>query len=87
MKQTITDLNDPSGHVVFFSSTIEHYAFNSFFGSFPIDSSPTQDVDSFLEINNCKGVPLIGYIVHNVYNVNKNFRLYLSSWTFFFLWV
>ena len=86
MKQTVTYLNDPSETIVFFSSTIAHYTFESFFGSFPVDFSPTEDVDKLSEINNCIVVPFTGEIVHNLYNVNTNFRLYLSSWTLF-LWV
>ena len=37
-----------------------------------------------LEINNFIVLPVPGDIVHNVYNVNTNFRLDLSSWTLFF---
>ena len=84
MKQIVTDLNDPSEPIVFFTSYIEHYTFEYFFGSFPVDSSPTKDVDKWSEINNCTIVPFTGYIFHNVYNVNTNFRLDLSSWTLFF---
>ena len=46
MKQTVTDLNDPSEPVVFFSSAIEHYTFDSFFGNSPTKSSPVEDVDN-----------------------------------------
>ena len=44
MKQTVTDLNDPIEPIVFFSSGIEHYTFDSFFGNFPVDSSLVEDV-------------------------------------------
>ena len=84
MNQTVTYLNDPSEPALFFSSAIENYTFDYFFGSFPIDSSPTEDVDNLSEINNCTVVPFSGDIVDNVYNVDINFRLYLSSWIMFF---
>ena len=74
MKQTIIDINDPSELVVFFSSAIEHYTFDYFFGNLYGDSSHVEDVDNLLEINNCIIVPFTGSIVHNVYNVNTNFR-------------
>ena len=48
------------------------------------DSSATKDVDKLSKINNCIVVPFTGDIVHNVYNVNTNFRLDLSSWPFFY---
>ena len=72
IKQIVIDLNDLSELVVFFTSAIEHYTFDSFFGSFPVDSSTTKDVDKFSKINNCTIVPFTSDIVHNVYNVNTN---------------
>ena len=63
MKQTVTYLNDPSELVVFFTSSIEHYTFDSFFGSLSVDSSPTEDVDKLSEINNCTIVSFMGEIV------------------------
>ena len=51
----------------------------------PADISSNWNVDKLSEIDNCKVVPFIGEIVHNVYNVNKKFRLDLSSWMLFFV--
>ena len=79
MKQTVVDLNYPSEPAVFFTSAIEHYTFDSLFWNFPTYSSHTKDVDKLSKINNCPAVPFTGEIVHNVYNVNTNFRLDLSS--------
>ena len=85
MKQTITNLIEPSEPDVFFTSAIENYTFDTFFGNLLVDTSPTQDVDKLSEIDNCKVVPFIREIVHNVYNVNTNFMLNLSYWTLFFM--
>ena len=85
MKKIVNDLNDHSEPVVFFISGIKHYTFDSFFGNFPVDSSPVEDVDNLSEINNCTVVPFTGSIVHNVYNVNTNFIIDLNSLTLFFM--
>ena len=84
MKQTVTDINDPSELEVCIKTTIEHYTFNSYFGNFFVDSSPNENVDRLSEIDNYKIVPFTGEIVHNDYIVNTNFRLDLSSWTLLF---
>ena len=84
MKQIVTDLNDPSEPTVFVNTVVENYTLNSYFADFYYDSSPNQNIDRLLEINNCKAFPIFGQIVHNVYHVNTNFRLYFSSWTLFF---
>ena len=49
-----------------------------------VDSSPMEDVGNLFEIINYIVVPFSGSIVHNVYNVNTNFRVYLCSWNLFF---
>ena len=84
MKHTITDLNDPIEPASFVNSVVEQYTFDSYFGDLPTDISVNQNVDKLSEIGNCKVIPFVGDILHNVYNVNTNFRLYLSSWTLFF---
>ena len=66
MKQKITDINDPSEAPFLFTSAIENYTFDSFFGSFPTDSSLAEDVGNLFEINNFRLVPFTGDIVHNV---------------------
>ena len=85
MKKIVTDLNDPVEPAAFVNSVVEHYTFESYFGDFPADISLNQNVDKLLEIGNCKVIPFVGDILHNVYNVNTIFRLYLSSWTIFFM--
>ena len=57
----------------------------SYFCDLPADISLNQNVDKLLEIGNCKVIPFVGDILHNVYNVNTIFRLYLSSWTIFYM--
>ena len=84
MKHTVNDLNDPGEPAIYFSSWIEHYTFDSFFRNIPSDSTLVEDVGSLYEINSYVVVPFIGSIVHNVYNVNTNFRIDLSSWNLFF---
>ena len=66
MKQTVTNLNDPSDSAVFTNTTIEHYTLDSYFGDFPANPSPNQNIDRLSEINNCKVIPFYGEIVHNV---------------------
>ena len=84
MKQNVAYLNDPSEHAVFINTTIEHYTFDSYFCNFLADSSPNDNADRLSQIDNYTFVPFTGEIVHNVYNVNTNFRLDFSSWTLFF---
>ena len=84
MKQTVTDLNDPSEHVVYFSSHIECYTFDTFFRNLLADSSPVESIENKYEIVKYTIVPFSGSIVHNVYNVNTNFRLDSDSWSLFF---
>ena len=84
MKQTVIDLNDLAEPTIFVNSVVEHYTFDSYFGDLPPDISMNWNVDKLSEIGNCKVIPFVGDILHNVYNVNTNFRLYLSSWTLFF---
>ena len=78
------DLNDPSEPAVIVNTTIENYTLDSYFGDFPADTFLNQNIDRLSEINNCKVIPFSGDIVHNVYHVNTNFRLDLSSWILFF---
>ena len=85
MKHTITDLNNTVEPAGFVNSVVEHYTFDSYFGDLPADISLNQNVEKLLEIGNCKVIPFVGDILHNVYNVNTNFRLYLSSWMIFFM--
>ena len=85
MKKTVTDLNDLVEPTIFVNLVVEHYTFDSYFGDLPADISLNQNVNKFLEIDNYKVVPFVGEIVHNVYNVNKKFRLDLSSWILFFV--
>ena len=73
MKQTVTDLNDSSEPVVYFSSHIEHYTFDTFFGNLPGDSSPIENIQNQSRIINYTVVPFSSSIVHNVYNINLNF--------------
>ena len=84
MKQIDTDLYDSADPVVFVNSIVEHYTFDSYFGDLPVDISPNQNVDKLSEIDNCKVILFVGKIVHNMYNVNTNFRLDLSAWILFF---
>ena len=63
MKQTVTDMNDPSEPTVYFSSCIEHYMFGYFFQSLPVDSSSIEDVGNLSEINNYIVVPFVGFFV------------------------
>ena len=84
MKQIVIGINDPSEPVVFITTVIEHQTFEYYFGNFPSDSSPNENVDRLSEIDNYVVVPFTREILHNVYNVNTNFRLDFSSWTLFF---
>ena len=85
MKQTITYLNDSSEPDFYFSSHIEHYTFDTFFKNLPVDYSPIKNVQNQSKIIIYTVVPFSGFIVHNVYNVNTNFRVDLDSWKF--LWI
>ena len=85
MKQTVTDLNDLAEPTIVVNSVVEHYDFESYFSDLPADISSNWNVDKLSKVDNCKVVPFIGEIVHNVYNVNTNFRLDLSSWMLFFV--
>ena len=55
-----------------------------FFRNSRADSSPVDNVQNQYEISNYTVVPFSSSIVHNVYNVNTNFRVDLYSWTLFF---
>ena len=84
MKQIVIDLNDPGDIVVYFSSHVEHYTFDTLFGNFPTDSSPVENFQNRSKFVNYTAVPFSGSIVHNFYNTNTNFRVDLDSWTWFF---
>ena len=77
-------MNDSSDPIAYFSSHIEHYTFYTLFTNFLGDSSPVENVQNQYGIINYMDVPFSGSIVHNVYNVNTNFRVDLDSWTLFF---
>ena len=83
MKQIVTDINDPTKPIVFVNSVAEHYTFESYFGDLPADISTNWNINKLSKIDNCKIVPFVSEIVHNVYNVNTIFRLDLSSWMLF----
>ena len=65
LKQTVTDLNDPSEHVVYFSSHIEHYTFDTFFGNFLADSSTVE----ILKINLKLSIILLFHLLVPLYTM------------------
>ena len=58
--------------------------FDTFFGDLPTDSSLIENVQNQSQISHVTSVPFSGTIVHNVYNVNTNFRIDPISWALFF---
>ena len=84
MKQTMTDLDDSNESVSFFSNQIEHFTFNTFFGDFLANVSPMENVQKQSHITHLTSVPFSSTMVHNVYNVNTNFRIEPFIWNLFF---
>ena len=84
MKQIVTDIYGSNESVSFFSNQIEHFTFDTFFGDFPADVSPVENVQKQSQITHLTFVPLSSTIVHNVYNVNTNFRIDPFIWTLLF---
>ena len=52
--------------------------------TFPTDVSPTENEQKQSQITHLTSVPFSSIVVHNVYNVNTNFRIDLIVWTLFF---
>ena len=75
MKQTVIDLDSSNEFISFFSNQIEHFTFDTFFGDFPTDVSLAENVQKQSQITHLTSVPFSSTIVHNVYNVNTNFRI------------
>ena len=84
MKQIVTDLDGSNESIFYFSTHIEHCTFDTFFGDFPADASPIENVQNQSWISHVNYVPFSGTIVHNVYNVSTNFRIDPIAWTLFF---
>ena len=84
MKQTVIDLDSSNESVSFLDNQIEHFTFDTFFGDLPADVSPVEDVQKQSQITHLTSVPFSSTIVHNVYNVNTNFRIDPIVWTLFF---
>ena len=84
MKQTVTDLNNSNESVSYFSAQIEHFTFNTFFGDLSADISPVENVQKQSQITYLTFVPFSSTIVHNVYNVNTNFRINPFVWMLYF---
>ena len=84
MKQTVIDLNGSNESVSFFSNQIEHFTFDTFFGDLRADVSPVENVQKQSQITHLTFVPFSSTIVHNVYNVNTNFKIDPFIWTLFF---
>jgi hypothetical protein len=53
MKHTVTDLNDPNEPIIFSNSTLGNFCINSFFGNFPVESSPFIELGLHYEILHC----------------------------------
>ena len=84
MKQTVIDLNGSNKSVSFFDNQIEHFTFDTFFGDLPADVSPIENEQKHSQVTHLTSVPFSSTIVHNVYNVNSNFRIDPIVWTLFF---
>ena len=84
MKQTMTDFDGSNESVSFFSNQIEHFTFDTFFGDLLADVSVVENVQKQSQITHLTFVPFSSTIVHNVYNVNTNFRIDPFIWTLFF---
>ena len=52
--------------------------------TFPADVSPTENEQKQSQITHLTSVPFSSTIVHNVYNVNTNFKIDPIVWTLFF---
>ena len=80
MKLTVTDLDYSNEYVSFSYNQIEHFTFDTFFGDLPADVSPAKNVQKQSQITHLTSVPLSSTIVHNIYNVNTNFRIDPIVW-------
>ena len=84
MKQTVTDLDSSNEYVSLFTNQIEHFTFDTFFGDFHADVTPMEIEQKHSQITHLTSVPFSSTIVHNVYNVNTNFRIDPIVWTLLF---
>ena len=75
MKQMVTYIDGSNESVSYFSAQIEHFTFDTFFRDLPADISPVENVQKESQIAHFTSVPFPSTIVHNVYNVNSNFRI------------
>ena len=84
MKQNVTELNSSNKFVSLFNNQIEHFTFDTFFGDFPADVFPADNEMKHSQITHVTSIPFSSTVVHNVYNVNTNFRIDPIVWTVFF---
>ena len=84
MKQIVTDLDGSNESVSFFNNQIEHFTFDTFFGDLPADVSPIENEQKQSQVTHLTFVSFSSTVVHNVYNVNTNFRIDPIVWTLFF---
>ena len=85
MKQTVIDLDGSNEYVSFFNNQIEYFTFDTFFGDLPADVSSAENEQKHSQITHLTYVPFSSTIVHNVYNVNTNFRIDPIVLTLFFM--
>ena len=84
MKQIVTDLDGSNEPVSFFNNQIEHFTFDTFFGDLPANVSPIENEQKHSQVTHLTSIMFSRTIVHNVYNVNNNFRIDPIVWTLVF---
>ena len=84
IKQTITDLDGSNESISLFNNQIEHFTFDTFFRDLPAYVSPIENEQKHSQVTHLTCISFSSTVVHNVYNVNANFRIDPVVWTLFF---
>ena len=80
----MTYIDSSNESIYYFSAHIQHFTFTTLFGDILADISLVNNVQKQSQITHVTSIPFFGTIVHNLYNVNSNFRIEPFIWTLLF---